>query len=219
MALFWRAEQRELSLNRSDHRTAPRAPGAPALPDRLRLPLALDLDGVMDEVAALGPDAWTMHFVAQHFAGQWDVVPLRAPSGAHHPILRIAPHSHITDWVETDELAACPRLAALLRRFACPLGAARLMRLAPGSLIHEHSDPGLDAASGLARLHIPLASAPGVDFRLNHTTVAMGLGECWYLRLQDPHSVANHGAGSRVHLVIDATVNRWLADLLARAAA
>ena len=31
-----------------------------------------------------------------------------------------------------------------------------------------------------------------------------------YLRLSDPHSVANNGAADRVHLVIDAEMNDWL---------
>ena len=45
----------------------------------------------------------------------------------------------------------------------------------------------------------------------------MPAGSAWYLRLSDPHSVANRGAGPRVHLVIDAAVNGWLAGLFAAA--
>jgi hypothetical protein len=43
-------------------------------------------------------------------------------------------------------------------------------------------------------------------------------GSAWYLRLSDPHSVANRGTTDRVHMVIDAEVNHWVADALARAA-
>ena len=35
-------------------------------------------------------------------------------------------------------------------------------------------------------------------------------GSCWYLRLSDPHSVANRGTEDRVHLVVDMFVNDWV---------
>ena len=44
--------------------------------------------------------------------------------------------------------------------------------------------------------------------------VVLSEGECWYLRLSDPHSVENNGQSDRVHLVIDAKVNPWLAAQL-----
>jgi hypothetical protein len=40
-------------------------------------------------------------------------------------------------------------------------------------------------------------------------------GECWYLRLSEPHRVDNDGHDERVHLVFDARVNDWLRGLLA----
>ncbi len=47
----------------------------------------------------------------------------------------------------------------------------------------------------------------------------MAAGSRWYLRLSDLHSVANRGPVDRVHLVIDAVVNDWIATLFERAAA
>jgi hypothetical protein len=47
----------------------------------------------------------------------------------------------------------------------------------------------------------------------------MAAGSSWYLRLSDPHSVANRGLTDRVHLVIDAVVNDWIGALFERAAA
>ncbi len=58
-----------------------------------------------------------------------------------------------------------------------------------------------------------------VDFRLNGLRCVMAAGLSWYLRLSDPHSVANRGSNDRVHLVIDAVVNDWVAGLFERAAA
>ena len=93
------------------------------------------------------------------------------------------------------------------------------MRLAPGSLIKEHKDHDLAYEEGKVRIHIPVLTNERVDFSLNGVRCVMPAGSTWYLRLCDPHSVANRGTGARVHLVIDAAVNAWLAGLVARAAA
>ena len=52
-----------------------------------------------------------------------------------------------------------------------------------------------------------------MDFRLNGSPCVMPAGSAWYLRLSDPHSVANRGSSDRVHLVIDAAVDGWLGGL------
>ncbi len=186
-----------------------------ALPDRVRLELHFEAAAMAREVAALaGPD-WTRHFVPANFRGDWSVIPLRAPRGAVHPILRITSHPGCDEWDDTEFLTQCPAIAAALARFHCDIGAARLMRLSAGSSILEHSDADLCAAFGTTRLHIPIQTNPDVDFRLAGRRVDMAEGECWYLQLSEPHSVVNGGATDRVHLVIDAVVNDWLAEQLA----
>lgn len=60
---------------------------------------------------------------------------------------------------------------------------------------------------------------PAVDFRLNSLRCPMPAGSAWYLRLSDPHGVANLGTTDRVHLIIDAAVNDWGAALFAPALA
>jgi len=88
------------------------------------------------------------------------------------------------------------------------------MKLAVGSRIKEHTDHDLSAEDGTARLHIPVQTNSEVYFRLNGARVVLNEGECWYLRLSDPHSVENLGTTDRVHLVIDVVVNSWLNELL-----
>lgn len=183
-------------------------------PDRLRLPLAFDPVLLAADLAGLGDTPWIRHFVPQHYEGEWSVLPLRAPPGDLHPILQIAPQPDNRDWVDTPLLAACPYITQVLASFACPVEAVRLMRLAPGSVIKEHRDGDLAAEQGAARLHIPVVTNPGVDFRLNGTRVTMAAGSVWYLRLDDPHSVTNAGDAARVHLVIDTLVDPWLEKLL-----
>jgi hypothetical protein len=47
----------------------------------------------------------------------------------------------------------------------------------------------------------------------------MTAGSVWYLRLVDPHSAINRSDRDRIHLVVDAWIDDWLADLLLRGAA
>lgn len=189
------------------------------LPDRIKLPFAIAAAPMLAEVKRLDASAWTDHFVPQHYKGEWSVIPLRAPRGASHPILKITSPPGCDDWEDTGFLSFCPEIAKVLALFQAPLGAVRLMRLGPQSSILRHSDHDLSAEFGQVRLHIPLTTNPLVDFRVNDTTVTMAPGECWYLRLSDPHSVDNRGQTERIHLVIDARANDWLADLLVHAAA
>ncbi len=78
----------------------------------------------------------------------------------------------------------------------------------------RNTDHDLAAENGIARLHVPVVTNDDVMFKLNGTRVAMNEGECWYLRLSDPHSVENRGRADRVPLVIDAEVNEWLWGIL-----
>ena len=187
--------------------------------DRIRLPLRFDAAAMQDDLRCLDDTAWIRHFVKQNYAGNWDVLPLRASASAKHPVQMIYSDPACDAYVDTPLLAVCPTIAAALAVFECPLESVRLMRLGAGSVIKTHRDHDLDVEHGHARLHVPIVTNPDVDFRLNGERVVIAEGECWYLRLSDPHSVTNAGARDRVHLVIDALVNAWLTALLTRAAA
>lgn len=190
----------------------------PRFPDRLRLPLEFDAERLRADLAAVAAAGWTEHFVTQNYDGDWSVIALRALAGASHPVQMIYSDPARTDFVDTPALASAPYFRQVLAGFACPLYAARLMRLAPGSLIKEHRDHDLCFEDGTVRIHIPVVTNAGVDFRLNGARCTMAAGSSWYLRLSDPHSVANGGGTERVHLVIDAQVNRWVEALFERAA-
>jgi len=116
-------------------------------------------------------------------------------------------------------LAACPYFRQVLDTFQAPLRAVRLMRLTPGSVIKEHTDLNLSFEEGTVRIHVPVATNADVAFYLNRSRVVLDAGSAWYLRLSDPHSVANRGTTDRVHMVIDAEVNDWVANILKTATA
>ena len=184
------------------------------LPDRLRLPFTFDAGLLARDLDALSAVGWTEHFVRQNYDGDWSVIPLRGKAGATHPVMMIYSDPSCTDFEDTPMLAACPYFRQVLDTFQAPLGAVRLMRLTPGSIIKEHNDMDLSFEGGTVRIHVPVVTNADVEFYLNRSRIVLDTGSAWYLRLSDPHSVVNRGTTDRVHLVIDAEVNRWVADIL-----
>ncbi|HWK36934.1 aspartyl/asparaginyl beta-hydroxylase domain-containing protein [Sphingomonas sp.] len=183
-------------------------------PDRVALPFTFDAAALDADLNRIEAREWTRHVVRENYDGRWDMLPLRAPAGETHPIRLVYPDPGATAFVDTALLDDAPAFRAVLDSFRCPLRVVRLMRLAAGSRILEHSDVRLDAESGMARLHVPIRTNADVRFLLNGVPVTMTPGSCWYLRLSDPHAVTNDGASDRVHLVIDVDVNAWLLRML-----
>jgi hypothetical protein len=191
----------------------------PKLPDRLRLPFTFDPALLARDLAGLAAVGWTQHFVKQNYDGDWSVIPLRGTAGATHPVMMIYSDPRATKFEDTPMLKDCPYFRTVLGAFDCPLQAVRLMRLAPGSVIKDHTDLELSVEEGSARIHIPVVTNSEVEFYLNRSRIMLEAGSAWYLRLSDPHSVYNKGDTARVHMVIDAVVNDWLRTLLETAAA
>ena len=186
--------------------------------DRAKLPLRFDPLSLRKDLDRLEDIEWIDHFVKQNYEGSWSVIPLRGPAQATHPVMMIYSDPSCTEFADTAFLDDCPYFRKVLASFQCPLNAVRLMKLSPGSVIMEHTDYDLSFEDGSARLHIPITTNKQVEFRLNNQPIAMKEGECWYLRLSDPHTVSNHGDKDRVNLVIDASVNAWLRGLIDSAA-
>jgi mannose-6-phosphate isomerase-like protein (cupin superfamily) len=175
--------------------------------------LALDFDAALlrSDLAHLDARDWESHFNADYHDGGWFGVALRGVAGS---AVKLYPEPVSgARYVDLPILARLPHLRHALLRFACPLQSVRLLRLAAGTSIHEHSDYGLGFVEGTVRLHLPLVTGPEVEFYVDNRRVVMDEGECWYLDLSLPHRVQNHGRTDRVHLVMDCTVNDWLLSL------
>jgi hypothetical protein len=184
----------------------------------VKLPLAFDPLRLRLDLQRISPAEFVPHFNRDYHEGEWSGAPLRSPGGAAdriHP----DPAAPADAYAATPLLERCPYLSEVLAAFSAPLRSVRLLRLAPGAVIREHRDADLGEAIGEVRLHVPVLTNPEVEFLLDGRRVEMREGECWYLDLSRPHSVANRGATDRVHLVIDAVLDDRLRELLAAGSA
>jgi hypothetical protein len=184
------------------------------LRDRVRLPLTFDVAAMRAEVDGLN----LSEFV------EYSVVPLRAP--AHLVDSSIPPpppaedyaDGSWTDWLDTRALLDSPYLSRVVDTFRSNTRVmlVRLLRLAPGGHIDEHNDPtlSLEEERSLIRLTIPIITNDAVEFFLKGTPVPMKPGECWYLRLSDPHRVVNAGTTERISMSIDMAPNEWVRSLV-----
>jgi hypothetical protein len=114
------------------------------------------------------------------------------------------------NYKKTPILAHCPYFEEIIDSFKCPVQRVRLLRLEPGTKIHEHVDLGDGWAMKKVRLHIPVVTHEKVFFYVDGQRVVMRPGELWYCDFTRPHRVHNQSDIGRVHLVLDLTVDDWL---------
>ncbi|MDB4383947.1 aspartyl/asparaginyl beta-hydroxylase domain-containing protein [bacterium] len=179
--------------------------------------MQFDVERLQSDLELLERDDWIDHFVKQNYEGSWSVLPLRGPSHAGHPVMMIYSDPNCRDFSDTIFLEKAKYIQEVLAQFECPLLAVRLMKLTAGSEIKEHTDHDLSLEDGTVRLHVPVVTHQDIEFYLNGERVVMQEGDCWYLKLSEPHAVKNPTSMDRVHLVIDAEVNDWLVNLIGRA--
>lgn len=173
-----------------------------------RLPWRFDAAAALAEAQALPDSLWRTHFNEGRHDGGWQALALRHAPGAPMDVvpIEVAP----SGYADAPALAQCPELRAMLETMALPWKSVRLMRLLPGCEIREHSDAGVCAAQGEARLHVPLQTGEQVFFHVDGERIPLRAGECWYVDVSRPHRVRNRGSLARVHLVADALVDMRL---------
>jgi quercetin dioxygenase-like cupin family protein len=157
---------------------------------------------------------WPAHFNQRDYSGRWSSIALRSASGDASDITSVPGQSHYRDTALLDE---CPYFRTVLDGFLCDKETVRLLRLEPGSEIHEHRDPGASYADGFFRLHVPITSNAETRFLVDGEALLMQPGECWYVDFGLPHSVRNSGETDRIHLTIDGLRNEWSDRLFERA--
>jgi mannose-6-phosphate isomerase-like protein (cupin superfamily) len=182
-----------------------------------KLPLQFDAARLLQESNGLAAGLWRQHYNRRDYEGSWSVIPLRSFMGNMEANFS-APvgsggQNHYQD---TELMAHCPYIQTVLAALHCEKTAVRLMNLAAGAVIKEHSDDALALEDGEARLHIPVQTNPDVAFFVAGEQIPLQQGECWYLNLSLPHRVQNLGNSDRIHLVVDCLVNDWLLACMER---
>jgi len=182
--------------------------------DRVRLPFTFDAATMQAEIGALNLADFIYYDVLQLRAPAHMVDPSQAPP---RPTDDYADGSW-TDWLDTRALRESRYLSEVIGTFRehTDVTLVRLLRLEAGAVVKEHTDPtlGLEQEKSVIRLTIPIQSNEGVEFFLNEITVPMQPGECWYLRLSDPHRIVNDGNTERINMSIDMVPNEWVRSLL-----
>lgn len=174
----------------------------------LKLPFEFNPRKLKKDLGKFAEAEWTPHFNTQYYEGDWSGIALRATRNAILGGLYPDPVS-ADDYENTLNLTRCDYLPEVLKTFKCDLESARLLRLGAAAKIREHRDYKMSYEDGIARVHVPVLTNPQVEFFLDKKPIKMNEGEVWYLNLNLPHSVINHGAEVRVHLVLDCVVNDW----------
>ncbi|BDS13122.1 aspartyl/asparaginyl beta-hydroxylase domain-containing protein [Aureispira anguillae] len=178
--------------------------------DRIKLPFSFDANKILAEIEALQLTPFEYY----------NAIQLRAPAHFVDTSLPIPPPASDyadgswTDWLDTPILKASPYLMEVVDFFRAhtKVTLVRLLRLAPHSTVKEHTDPtlALEVEQSVIRLTIPITHNNEVTFYLNNQPVPMQPGECWYLKLNDPHRIDNNGSTERINLTIDMIPNEWV---------
>ena len=177
---------------------------------------------------------WADHYSSYNKRNSWTALALRSFGG--DPSFIIKPAEMAKAWKEanpeklswgvedTPLRALLPEAEDLLRLLPGRHERVRLMRLAPGggelSRHADITDPDAGIREGrLARIHLPLVSNPDVVFEGwlpdgRFVRRHMQVGQVWYLDTRKPHRAVNGGTTDRIHLVVDAVVDRPLLRLI-----
>jgi aspartyl/asparaginyl beta-hydroxylase (cupin superfamily) len=99
------------------------------------------------------------------------------------------------------------------------LKSVRLLSLAAGSFIREHSDHALTYEDGEMRVHIPVQTSGQVEFYVDGERLLLEEGHSYYINVNLPHRITNASSIDRVHLIVDVEVNDWVHELVRTARA
>jgi len=179
----------------------------------LCLPLSFDVFRLNADLAMIRESEWIAHPNRGAYDREWRCAPLRSVGGAIDHIQALPD----AEYADTPLLRRCDYFREVLDSFQCEITSARLMSMGAGCRINPHRDHGTSLEQGMARLHIPIATAPEVLFSIENETVHFAAGHTWYLNADCQHGVNNGSRQARIHLMLDCIVNPWLEKLFAEA--
>lgn len=158
----------------------------------VKLPLSFDHATLADEIRRFEEGDWRGH--PQRFEGNHSLVLVSSNGGENDDFQG--------PMKPTDRLKSTPYIRQIMAEFNTVIGRSRLMRLAPGASVAEHTDAHYFWRNHL-RIHIPIITDPAVAFYCDSEMVHMAAGESWTFDNWRLHSVENRSDKTRIHLVID----------------
>ena len=190
------------------------APPINTASDRILLPISFDAAKMKAEVDALNLRPFMYY----------ESIPLRAPAHQIDPTVPFPPPASDfadgswCDWLDVSFLSDLPYITSVVDYFKehTKVNLVRLLHLEAGAVVKEHTDPtlGLQIEKSVIRLTVPISGGDQVDFYLNNKIVPMQPGECWYMRLTDPHKIIHQGPEERINLTIDMIPNEWVQQFI-----
>jgi hypothetical protein len=157
-----------------------------------RLPVRFDALRLAAEVEALPVGAWSRH--PKEHEGNTAARLITAGGGDNDAVSG--------EMKPTAALAACPYVQQVLASFDTVWSRSRLMRIAGGSQVPQHSDINYHWFHRV-RVHVPVITRPEVRFHCGGESVHMAAGEAWIFDNWREHRVENPTPDARVHLVAD----------------
>jgi hypothetical protein len=145
-----------------------------------------------EEISQFDESDWRAH--PQRFAGNSSLV-LVSTHGEENDTFSAPMQA-------SPRLARTPYIRQVMASFATVVGRSRLMQLAPGASVDQHTDTHYFWRDHL-RIHIPILTTPDVSFHCGEEQVHMAAGEAWTFDNWRQHRVHNASDKARVHLVID----------------
>jgi len=158
----------------------------------IRLPLSFDAQRLAEEARALPAKAWQAHPTG--YRGN-SAVPLISVNGEANDLFA-------GPMAETIWLTQSPYLRQVLASFQVVFGRSRLMGLAGGTEVPEHSDTNYHWFTRV-RIHVPIVTFPEIMFHCHDQAIHMAAGEAWVFDNWKKHKVVNPTPEFRIHLVAD----------------
>lgn len=143
-------------------------------------------------------------------SSDWRVLPLRSAWGDSS---RTDPGGPGEVFAHTPWLDQLPYIRSVIDQFPGPLQGVRVMSFGPGASSSVHRDRKFSLLRGYARFHIPVVTNPQCVLHFGDIRYQWQPGECWYADFSKTHQSRNDGTETRIHVVLDALMNRELIGL------
>jgi len=166
----------------------------------------------MDRLTAALREAEKQHTYTSKAFGGWESIPLRSLRGitGRDGSRASGEHASSNPSLFKDTAIMQPYIRELIDEITGgnnDVLKVRLMRLKSNRVIGEHRDR-FSAGRSVVRLHIPVVTNPGVEFRVNRKPYHMDQGKLYCIDVSQLHAVSNKGDRDRVHLVFDVCLSK-----------